>query len=647
MSNVLKTLIFLLSLCLAGCPDDLPDDESNGGGSDATTTADSGTNDTVGGADVAPIDTCETAAECDDGLACTLDECVAGEHGQVCQWTVQDGTCLINKVCRAAGEAVGCSTCDPNAPLVWTALDAGAACDDDDACTAGDGCTAGVCGGVPTDCDDGDACSMDFCDPATGECQHLQNAAGCDDGDACTTGDVCNPVSGVCAGAVADCDDDNACTDDSCDAASGCVNDANSAPCDLDSDACTADVCAAGACTAGPTADCEDGNSCTLDTCNADVGCYSVPTNTPCCVGDASQCDDGNPCTSDLCDDVTGGCNYENVAIACDDGEVCTVDDACADGACAGVSATCDDGNACTDDACTDGVGCGSTLLNSGDCDDGLACSTGDSCLVGVCEGDTSGCVCIPTFSDVASKIVTLALGSGGVPGQGVDVDGDAETCSPASDCSDGINNSLGVIGSLVNDSITGAVESGSLQLVLEHRDFKSDGTTYNVSLYQVDLAATTPGCVDADAICDYVVSSLYDPSNCTPFVVLPTTITGTKLVGGGKGTTVPFEIPFSETATLQLTLYDVQLLADVTVVDGKIATLNGVLGGAVLKSDLIAAIGQLPADALPLPPEQIVPLLDTLVKSDIDVDGDGTLEAASIGITLQAAPANLTGLAP
>ena len=48
------------------------------------------------------------------------------------------------------------------------------------------------------------------------------------------------------------CNDNDACTNDSCNAASGCVNAANTAGCN-DNNACTADACTKDGCTHTPT----------------------------------------------------------------------------------------------------------------------------------------------------------------------------------------------------------------------------------------------------------------------------------------------------------------------------------------------------------------------------------------------------------
>jgi hypothetical protein len=77
------------------------------------------------------------------------------------------------------------------------------------------------------------------------------------------------------------------------------------------------------------------------------------------------------------------------VDAACDDGNPCTLDDACSLGACAaGAPKTCDDGNACTTDQCDAQSGDCAHEVNVDPCDDGDACTALDLCAAGVCAGD-------------------------------------------------------------------------------------------------------------------------------------------------------------------------------------------------------------------------------------------------------------------
>ena len=154
-------------------------------------------------------------------------------------------------------------------------------------------------------CDDGDACTDDLCDPEAG-CSHPLNAAPCDDGNSCTDNDHC--FQGVCKGAEKYCDDGNPCTANLCDPVSemGCYFVNNSDMCTDDGNQCTLDVCDNGECQHKPSTGlpCNDENPCTInDTCNSGK-----------CMGGApADCDDGEQCTVDSCDQLQG-CVHEAVS---------------------------------------------------------------------------------------------------------------------------------------------------------------------------------------------------------------------------------------------------------------------------------------------------------------------------------------------
>lgn len=113
-----------------------------------------------------------------------------------------------------------------------------------------------------------------------------------------------------------------------------------------------------GACTFVPTTDtCDDGNPCTLaDACSEGA-----------CTGQTNNCDDGIPCTVDTCDATTGVCS-SSIA-GCD----CTTD------------AACDDGNECTTHQCSATLECESSPVV-----DGPTCGVpGVDSVVGVCASGT------------------------------------------------------------------------------------------------------------------------------------------------------------------------------------------------------------------------------------------------------------------
>jgi hypothetical protein len=110
-----------------------------------------------------------------------------------------------------------------------------------------------------------------------------------------------------------------------------------------------------------------------------------------------SQCADANPCTDDAC--ITGHCQNTPNTAGCDDGNACTSGDTCANRACGAGSAVpgccfgdceCNDGNACTDgDSCQAGACVPGAPVS---CDDGNVC-TSDACSPpsGSCIATASG----------------------------------------------------------------------------------------------------------------------------------------------------------------------------------------------------------------------------------------------------------------
>ncbi len=368
---------------------------------------------------------------CDDNNGCTDDSCKAAVG---CVHTpntapCSDGDpCTLGDTCKgAACQSGGAKPCDDSNPCTVDACDlktgscvadgaplAGKACDaDGSVCTVGDACKAGQCAAGPAKvCDDGKPCTDDTCDAKAG-CQTSNNNAACDDGDLCTKGDSCKD-GGCVAGKPLVCDDQKPCTVDACDAKTGACAFAggplDGKACDADGSACTAsDACKAGQCTAGAALDCDDSNGCTTDTCDKAKGCVHTPNTSGCedgdlcTVGDACKggkcvagakktCDDSNVCTADSCDIQTGSCVNAGGPLAgkpCDaDGSQCTENDSCKAGKCvAGPAKQCDDGNVCTTDGCDANKGCTSVSAGAVLCNaDNTPCTVDDRCNDGVCK---------------------------------------------------------------------------------------------------------------------------------------------------------------------------------------------------------------------------------------------------------------------
>ncbi len=287
--------------------------------------------------------------------------------------------------------------CHPTAGCVEVAMPDDALCNDDDACTLSSLCDKGACVAGPLKtCDDGASCTTDTCDAKTGACQHTPTAgAACDDGSACTDGDTCDE-GGKCAPGKLVC----ACQE---------------------------------------SADCakfENGDAC-------DGTLFCDPETSKCQVNPASLvlCPSAKDtqCAKNLCDPASGKCAMTpaKAGTSCDDGVLCTANDACADGSCKGGQSVCcqsdkdcagfEDGDACNgtlycqvstgkcvlnpativvcpsaaDTGCTKNLcdaktgTCAPQSVNEGKtCDDGNACTPNDTCVKGTCTATANSCTC-------------------------------------------------------------------------------------------------------------------------------------------------------------------------------------------------------------------------------------------------------------
>ena len=296
----------------------------------------------------------------------------------------------------------------------------GAPCDDGNPCSAYDTCQQGLCtAGDPictcrldADCavhEDGNLCngtlvcnlsvvpytcdldddtkvvcdtSLDTpcretaCVPETGECvaEPANEGALCDDEDPCTGDSRCT-ADGDCVGEDrCQCRVNEDCLPfedgDRCNGILFCDLEAVPHVCKIltgseitclrtDDTDCMKNRCQPGSGTCAlaampDTSPCQDGNACTLnDACAAGV----------CRSGAQKDCDDGNPCTNDGCNLLNGQCTHGFNTSQCEALYACSLGDVCSQGQCRrGTTLNCDDDDPCTEDTCVEPDGCVNTF---------------------------------------------------------------------------------------------------------------------------------------------------------------------------------------------------------------------------------------------------------------------------------------------
>jgi hypothetical protein len=271
------------------------------------------------------------------------------------------GPCVSASDCDFIDDACNDGTCI-NGACEKTPANDFAACDDGKECTTNDSCESGVCSGSPKFCPASDACHVGSCDVATDTCVEVagNDGASCTDDDPCTLSGSCS--GGACVpGAMTDCSFlDGPCSIGSCDPDIGCLatpkNDG--ASCD-DGLYCTVlDQCESGICAGQPNNCAAPGDVCMVGVCNeATKTCVAAPGN------DGAACDDGNDCTvNEACSSgVCAGGVPGNNGLACDDGDGCTSATTCSNGTCGSPGATitqCIDGDMCCPPGCANDDDC-------------------------------------------------------------------------------------------------------------------------------------------------------------------------------------------------------------------------------------------------------------------------------------------------
>jgi len=278
----------------------------------------------------------------------------------------------------------------------------GIACNDNSWCTINDQCRSGTCQGNMRDIDDGYYCTDDYCEEVTQTVTHTSNDALCNDNLYCNGVETCSDTAGCISGTAPAIDDNVDCTEDLCDEGNDLVTHTtinslcwNGLWCDGN------EIChETQGCISGTAETCNDGISCTIDSCsegvypNDNVGTCLVDTSQCSCTTN-SQCNDNNPCTTDTCDG--GQClNDPNDGASCTDGFYCTINDRCQNGQCVSDPRNIDDTISCTTDLCDEDADIILHVPNHDICSNGLYCDGQETC------SSVSGCIggIVPSIND-------------------------------------------------------------------------------------------------------------------------------------------------------------------------------------------------------------------------------------------------------
>ena len=274
------------------------------------------------------------------------------------------------------------------------------------------------------------------------------------------------------------------------------------------------------------------------------------------------------------------------------------------------------------------------------------ACKAGEYCDIATKKCMAQTCKFPEKWGPDVQKVSMLKLPPGS---EGCDLDGDGKV-------NNALSTALVAFLGQANGPLEKSVKDGTIVLAMETAGFKSDGTEFgmNMLIGDVDESNKTCDLVSATANCKYTVSpNSYDPKATTPacpaVISFPNIkVKDGKLTGGGAKQIFQFTLPIS-TFALTLKITQAQLKGDVTGTTTWDSSKSGLICGALAKKDIEEAIAALPDEQLQAlgGKSTVVGLIGSLLKTDIDADGDGVKESASVAIQWESVKGSITGITP
>lgn len=390
------------------------------------------------------------------------------------------------------------------------------------------------------------------------------------------------------------------------------------------------EVCVDGQCGQPPCAPNKlgcDGKT-TVVQCDASGGFAAIKTCAP-----GTICD-GGACLTQVCNPYDSFCDG-NVIMDCNDtgtaasksddcsnaGEVC-FEGLCGPQVCTPSTAFCSFGKLAT---CT---GTGGGFAES-DCPAGQFCS-GSACTAATCA--------LPSQWPSVQRVNVLTLAPAGI---GCDLDGDGKK-----------DNAAHVLDTLLPFPLQDEVDAGDLNLLLSASSWKTDGSPFEVSLYDGWLDPDDAMCWDQNQdMCAYLVDAASldlksTLATCPAHSVFkPASVQSLALATGGANP-VKLRLPLFGWQQLWLKGQKASIAAKVQSASGWQTSSLGTLCMAVTQADLAAAVAQIPEDNFDPGlggKAAVVNLLATL--ADLDLDKDGKKESVSFALQFESIEASISGL--
>lgn len=253
---------------------------------------------------------------------------------------------------------------------------------------------------------------------------------------------------------------------------------------------------------------------------------------------------------------------------------------------------------------------------------------------------DGEGPLCPLPGEGTVNPVQTVGLSAEANAEGGIDIDHDATTCAPRSDCTDGVDNALAGAALLFETAVVDLVlgmRAGLVPVVQPLTDDVREGP-FRVGLWPAE-ATIGDRCPDDGRECEMILYAEGGGGSCDPAWVLEdgVLVDGDTVVAGQVGSEHVLEINLVDgIGPLEVSVYSLHIRAKVQLDGSRIVAMTGTLGGAIERIDLLdlLEVAEVELGAwFPILRDVVGLLLDT----DIDVDGDGSGDALSFAIKFTA----------
>lgn len=347
----------------------------------------------------------------------------------------------------------------------------------------------------------------------------------------------------------------------------------------------------------------------------------------------------------DICVDVMCQCQP-----ACEHRE-------CGDDGCGGICGDCGPSCNCVDGMCD----CGAPDCEGKECGpDGLGglcgvCVDDQLCHDGKCVGPGTDCPMLGSGSCQRAMLLKASLEANA--GGGLDLDDNPETCAPAGDCSDGVDNGFAAVMpailSLLPESpvFFEAFYGHGTFLQFSSSEWELDGKSFDLAGTVGRPDASSGECVWVTGQCfSCVPQDGADFWSCeTPMSFDNAKVLDGILTAGGPDSLALLQAPVLPGVVLPVSVWYASIQAKAVPLDGGGFRLEqGLLAGAVRKDTLMEAVDYMPEPLLSgAEKDALKEAIDTLAVADIDSDEDGEKEAISMAFHFTTLPGTSVGLCP